>query len=206
MKKTPAIPIAAVRKCIPVRYGIFGTSWLDCSGLAIACVQGGRDAKLLAPWRWRYFPMHVGNVFECAPGQLVGFESRFSEGYVCISVNAKLAEYSTPTKRMRILWIPGLTHDQVAAKWGVCLRAVENALPYAKTQFLAYLGHEKKGWAMPDTPCDAVCSESVARTLAYETNLYDFRSHENPTHDSLTPYEVWDNAVKTVAAVQGGRQ
>jgi hypothetical protein len=49
------------------------------------------------------------------------------------------------------------------------------------------------GWRMQPTPGDAVCSEAVARILAHETDIFDFRSEANPNPDSMTPWEVWTN-------------
>jgi hypothetical protein len=133
-------------------------------------------------------------------------ESRFNEGFVAFDLHVKLAEYARWPKRIRIRPINGLTHSQIEAKWTLCLRYVEEKLPYAKTQFLGYLGSEIFGWPMPDTPSDAVCSESTARVLEHGTNIFDFRSSRNRTFDSFTPVEIWDAANETIDAVEANRR
>jgi hypothetical protein len=193
MKQSNVIPVEALKFAMPISFEVFGTSWLDWFGLGIAWVQGGPRARLWAPWRWKRFPMHVGVNFYTAGGARIGFESRFEEGFVAFNFDQKEKEYRKWPKRIEAMPIFGMTRDQVRSKWRFCCDLVHKGLPYGKTQFLSYLGSEKMGWRMQPTPGDAVCSEAVARILAHETDIFDFRSEANPNPDSMTPWEVWTN-------------
>lgn len=191
-----------MRKIIGVY--LFGTRWVDFFGLGIAFTQG--KFKRL---RW---PAHVGIAFQFSDMSIEGFEARFKGNaqkpdggfFGPFNVAEKRRAYRRWPKKLWTLQLPVslVIAQRMHTK---CLDLTATVKGYGRTQLLAKLLHEAKGWPVQTDPSIVDCSESAAMVLAVDP-CFDLRDELNANFDAMTPYEVWTgvlNILQRIGAVPG---